>query len=138
MVDAVVQVGLELLANAFLGVADAGEVGHGDALAILPDLLQNLQVLAHVGAAGAVGAGNVVRIQSIQLIQHTALAAQLLHTNVRLGGEHFKGKRAAGLQNVGNAHDELPPMYNNNGFIASSYERTAPILIRGYRITDAS
>jgi hypothetical protein len=92
MIDAVIQIGLELLLDAFTGVADAGEVSDGGAFAVLLDLVQNFQVLAHVGAARAVGAGDIVGIQGIQLLQHAAGAAQLLHANVRLGGEHFKGK----------------------------------------------
>ena len=92
MIDAVIQIGLELLLDAFTGVADAGEVSDGGAFAVLLDLVQNFQVLAHVGAARAVGAGDIVGIQGVQLLQHAAGAAQLLHANVRLGGEHFKGK----------------------------------------------
>ena len=107
MVNAVVQVGLQLLFDAFLGVADAGEVGHRDALAIGLDLLQDFQVFAHVGTASAIGAGNVVGIQGVQLIQHAALTTQLFHAYVCLGGEDLKRERVAGFQNVRNAHDVI-------------------------------
>ena len=108
MVDAVIQIILQLLLDAFLGVADAGKVGNGSALAVLLDLVQDLQVLAHVGTACAIGAGDVVGIQRIQLIQHAAGAAQLLHAHVRLGGEHLKGKCSSLAENVLHAH-KLPP-----------------------------
>ena len=49
-----IQIGLELLLDALAGVADAGEVSNGGALAVLLDLVQNFQVLAHVGPARAV------------------------------------------------------------------------------------
>ena len=104
VVDAVTQVVLELLLDALAGVADAGEVGDGGALAVLLDLVQNLQVLAHVGAARAVGAGDVVGVQGVELLQHAARAAQLLHAGVGLGGEHLKGKRGSLFKNVGYAH----------------------------------
>ena len=106
VVDAVIQVGLELLLDALTGIADAGEVGDRGALAVLLDLVQHFQVLAHVGAAGAIGAGNVIRVQCVQLLQDAARAAQLLHARVGLGGEHFEGKRCSLFKNVGYAHDE--------------------------------
>ena len=95
MVDAVIQVGLQLLLDAFLGVADAGEVGHAGALAVSDDLVQHFQVLAYIGTTGAVGAGDVIGVQGVELFQHAALTAELFHTHVRLGGEYFKGKCAA-------------------------------------------
>ena len=95
VVDTVVQIGLELVLDAFLGVGHAGEVRHGGALAVGLDLLQDLKVLADVRAASAVGAGDVIRIERIELLKHAALAAQLLHANVRLRGEDFKGKCVA-------------------------------------------
>ena len=104
VVNAVVQVVLQLLTDAVLGVAHAGEVGDGGALAVLLDLVQHLQVLAHVGAAGAVGAGDVVGVQGVELLQHAALAAQLLHAHVGLGGEHLKGKCRSLFKNLSNAH----------------------------------
>ena len=104
VVDAVVQIGLELVLHALPGVADAGEVGDGDALAVLGNLVKDLQVLAHVGPARAVGAGDVVGVQGVELLQHAARAAQLLHAGVGLGGEHLKGKRGSLFKNVGYAH----------------------------------
>ncbi len=104
VVDAMVQIGLQLLLDAFLGVADAGEVGHADGLAVLGDLVQNLQVLAHVGAAGAVGAGNVVGIQGVQLLQHATLTAQLLHAHVGLGGEDLEGESGTLVHDIHNRH----------------------------------
>ena len=86
---------LELVLDAFLGVGHAGEVRHGGALAVGLDLLQDLKVLADVRAASAVGAGDVIRVERIELLKHAALAAQLLHANVRLRGEDFKGKCVA-------------------------------------------
>ena len=108
MVDAVIQIVLQLLTDAFLGVADAGKVSDGRALAVLLDLVQNLQIFAHVGAARAVGAGDVVGVQGVQLVQDAVLAAQLLHADVGLGGEHLKGKCSSLAENVLHAH-KLPP-----------------------------
>ena len=104
VVDAMIQIGLQLFTDIVLGIANAGEVGHGRALAVLLNLVQNLEVLAHVGSACAVGAGNVIRIQAIQLVQNAALAAQLFHADVRLRRENFKGKTHAILQDVCNTH----------------------------------
>ena len=88
MVDAVVKVGLQLFPDIFLGVADAGEVRHRGALAVLLDLVQNLQILADVGAAGAVGTGNIVGLKGVELVQNSVLAAQLFHAHVRLGRDN--------------------------------------------------
>ena len=104
MVDAVVKVSLQLFPDVFLGVADAGEVGHRGALAVGLDLLQDLKVLADIGAACAVGAGDVVRVQGVQLFQHTALAAQLFHADVGLGGEYLKRECIALLHDFSYAH----------------------------------
>ena len=109
MVDAVVKVGLELLLDAFLGIADAGEVGHAGALAVLDDLVEDFKVLADIRAARAVGAGDVVGIQGVELLQHAALAAELFHADIGLRGEHFKGKRVAMFHDFSNIHDKLPP-----------------------------
>ena len=102
-----------MLLDAFLGVADAGEVGDGGALAVLLDLVQHFQVLAHVGAAGAIGAGDIIRIQGVQLLQHAACTAELLHAYVSLGGKHFEGKRGSLFKNVSYAHDNLSSIRKN-------------------------
>ena len=90
VVDAVVQIGLELITDAFLGVADAGEVGHGDRLGVLLHVLQDLEVQTDVAAAGTVGAGDVIGIQGVQLFQNAAFTAELLHALLGLRGEDFK------------------------------------------------
>ena len=104
MVNAVIQIGLELFLDIFLGVADAGEVGDGDGLAVFLDLVQNFQVLADVGAAGAVGTGDVIGLQGIELVQNSILAAQLFHAHVRLGREYLKRECAALVQDIHNRH----------------------------------
>ena len=107
MVDAVVKVGLQLFPDIFLGVADAGEVRHRGALAVLLDLVQNLQVLADVGAAGAVGTGNIVGLKGVELVQNSVLAAQLFHAHVRLGRENLEGECRSLFINVRYAHNCL-------------------------------
>ena len=107
MVDAVVKVGLQLFPDIFLGVADAGEVRHRGALAVLLDLVQNFQVLADVGAAGAVGTGNIVGLKGVELVQNSVLAAQLFHAHVRLGREDLKGESRSFFVDVCYAHNCL-------------------------------
>ena len=109
MVDAMGQVVVQLLLDALPGVADAGEVSDRRAFAVLLNLVQNFQILTHISTARAVGAGDVVGIQRIQLLQHAAFPAQLFHTRVRLGGEHLKGKGGSFFKNVGYAHSDSPP-----------------------------
>ena len=104
MVDAVVKVGLKLFLDVFLGIADAGEMGNGRALAVLLDLVQNFQVLADVGAACAIGAGNVIGIQGVELFQHAAFAAQFFHADVGFGREHLKGEGGSVFIDLSNAH----------------------------------
>ena len=107
VVDAVVKVRLQLFLDVFLGVADAGEVGDRRALAVLLDLVQNLQVFADVGAAGAVGTGNIVGLKGIELVQNSVLAAQLFHAHVRLGRENLEGECCSLLVDVCYAHNCL-------------------------------
>ena len=107
MVDAMVKVSLQLFLDVFLGVADAGEVGDGDGLAVFLDLVQNFQVLADVGAAGAVGTGDVIGLQGIELVQNSILAAQLFHAHVRLGREDLKGESRSFFVDVCYAHNCL-------------------------------
>ena len=117
MVNAVIQIVLQLLTDALLGVADAGEMGNGSALAVLLDLVQNLQVLAHVGAACAVGAGDVVGIQGIQLLKNAVFTAELLHADIGLGGKHLKRKRSSLAEDVLNAHSYLLSILQNNIYL---------------------
>ena len=107
MVNAVIQIGLELFLDIFLGVADAGEVGDGDGLAVFLDLVQNFQVLADVGAAGAVGTGNIVRLKGVEFVQNSVLAAQLFHAHVRLGRENLEGECCSLFVDVCYAHNCL-------------------------------
>ena len=102
VIDAVIQIGLQLLLDSLLGVGHAGEVGHRDGLAVLLDLVEHLEVLADVGSAGAVGAGNIIGVQLVQVVQHAAFGAELFHAGVRLGREHLKRKRHAVLQDFSN------------------------------------
>ena len=90
MVDAVIKIGLQLGSDVFFRVADAGEMRHRLTLAVGPDLVEHFQVLAHVRAARAVGTGNVVGVQGIQLFQHAARAAKLFHTRVGLRRENLE------------------------------------------------
>ena len=105
MVNAVVQIGLQLFLDVLLGAADAGEVGDRRAFAVFLDLVENFQILADVGAACAVGAGNVVGVQGVELFQHTAFAAQLFHAGVSLRGEYLKGKCRSFFVDFSNAHN---------------------------------
>ena len=107
MVNAVIQIGLELFLDIFLGVADAGEVRHRGALAVLLDLVQNFQVLADVGAAGAVGTGNIVRLKGVEFVQNSVLAAQLFHAHVCLGRENLEGECCSLFVDVCYAHNCL-------------------------------
>ena len=59
-------------------------------------------------AASAVGAGDVIRIERIELLKHAALAAQLFHAHIGLWREDFKRKSSSFLINFRNAHS-LPP-----------------------------
>ena len=107
VVDAVIQIGLQLFLDVFLGVADAGEVGNRGALAILLDLVQNFQILADVGAAGAVSTGNIVRLKGVEFVQNSVLAAQLFHAHVRLGRENLEGECCSLFVDVCYAHNCL-------------------------------
>ena len=104
VVDAMVKVSLELFLDVFLGIADAGEVGDRSALAVLLDLVQNFKVLADVRSACAVGAGDVVGVQRVELFQHAAFAAQFFHADVGLGREYLKRKGSSVFIDLSNAH----------------------------------
>ena len=108
MVNAVVEIGLELFLDISLGIADAGKMGDWGALAVFFDLVKHLEVLADVRAARAVGAGDVVWVQRVELFEHAALAAQLFHAHIGLWREDFKRKSSSFLINFRNAHS-LPP-----------------------------
>ena len=90
--------------DALLGVADAGEVGDGRALAVGLDLLEDFKVLADIAAACAVGAGDVVGVQRVELFQHAAFAAQLFHADVGLRGEYLERECVALFKNISYAH----------------------------------
>ena len=132
VVDAVVQIGLELITDALLGIADAGEVGHGDALAVVLDLFQDLKIFADIAAACAVGAGDVVRVQGVQLFQHAALSAQLFHADVGLWGEYLKRKCIALLHDFSYTHGFCLLKYV---FLRSALFPAPHIPIQIYRIT---
>ena len=102
MVDAVVKVGLELLLDALLGIADAGEVRGRQAPAAFRHPAQNLQILSHIRAAGTVGAGDRIRAQRIQLGKDAA--AQLLHTRVSPGRKHLEAEGVVPVQRVYHRH----------------------------------
>ena len=108
MVNAVIEIGLELFLDISLGIADAGEMRDRGAFAVFFDLVKHLEVLADVRAARAVGAGDVVGVQRVELFEHAALAAQLFHAHIGLWREDFKRKSSSFLINFRNAHS-LPP-----------------------------
>ena len=104
VVDAVIQVGLKLFLDVFLGVADAGEVGNRGGLAVLDDLVEDFEVFTDVGAAGAVSTGDVVGVQRVQLFQDAVLAAQLFHADIRLGWEDLERESGSLFIDFSNAH----------------------------------
>ena len=104
VVDAVIQVGLKLFLDVFLGVADAGEVGDRGGLAVLDDLVEDFEVFTDVGAAGTVSTGDVVGVQCVQLFQDAVLAAQLFHADIRLGREDLERESGSLFIDFSNAH----------------------------------
>ena len=76
----------------------------GVVLPSLDDLVEDFEVLADVGAAGAVGTGDVVGVQRVQLFEDAALTAQLFHADIRLGREHLERESGSVFIDFSNAH----------------------------------
>ena len=109
MIDPMLQIPVELFANALFRVADAGEVRDRNGFSVLLNLIEHRKVLANIGSACSVGAGNVVGMERVELVQHAAVAAQFFHADVRFGRKHLKGKGCSFLHNLRNAQNKDPP-----------------------------
>ena len=90
VVDSVLKIGVELLPDTLFCVSDAGEVSQRDSFSVLFDFVENFEVLAYIGPARSVGAGNIVGSQFIELVQNTSRAAQFFHSLVCFRREYLK------------------------------------------------
>ena len=105
MVDAVVQVGLQLFTDAVLRVADTGKMRHGDTTSVCADFPNDFQIFSDVGAACAIGARDVVRVERVELFEDSVFTAELVHPDIGFGREDLKRERVALLHSFRNSHN---------------------------------
>ena len=96
MIYALIQVLLQLILHAFLGVLDYGKVGNRCSASVLNHLTY-LAVCSYVSAACAVCTGNVIRLILAQMLDR---ARKILHTLLSLRRENLERQRHALVHDV--------------------------------------
>ena len=89
MINALIQVSLQLLFDTFFGVFDNGEMGYRDG-ASFDDLLTYLSVTAYISTACTVCTGNVLRFELAEFLNGSR---KVLHSFIGFRREQLKGQK---------------------------------------------